>query len=320
MTGAGAGVGRATAVAFGHEGAAVGLIGRDAQRLEAARLEVESAGGRALVVPADVADPEQVEAAASRIEEELGPIEVWVNNAMTTIFAPVADIRPDEFRRATEVTYLGTVWGTMAAARRMRAHGRGAIVQVGSALAYRAIPLQSAYCGAKHAIRGFTDALRCELLHDDVPIHLCMVQLPALNTPQFEWCRTRIAKRPQPVPPIFQPEVAAAAIVRAARGSRREVYVGWPALKAIVGNKLVPGLADRYLARTGYDSQQTDEPEPADRPDNLFEPVAGDYAARGRFSDRARTDGLQLLLGHRRIWAAAFVLVVAALVAWEIAS
>ena len=305
VTGASAGVGRATVRRFAAEGASVGLIARGKERLEAAADEVESAGGRALVLPLDVADERAVEAAADRVEEELGPIDVWVNNAMVTVFAPVTRLTPDEYRRVTEVTYLGSVWGTMAALRHMLRRDRGTIVQVGSALAYRGIPLQSAYCGAKHALEGFLDSLRTELLHEGSNVRVTAVELPALNTPQFSWGRTKMPRQPQPVPPIFQPEVAADAIVWASRNHRREHYVGWPTVEAIVGNKIAPGLADLYLARTGYDAQQIDEPVPSDRPDNLFDPVPGDFSAHGRFDDRAKGRSVQFWLTKHRRWLAA---------------
>lgn len=287
VTGASAGVGRATARAFAREGARVGLIARDTEGLHVAAREVDQLGGKGLAAPADVADPNQVEAAAARIEDELGPIDVWINNAMTTVFGRVTDVTPEEFKRATEVTYLGTVYGTMAALRRMLPRNAGRIIQIGSALAYRSIPLQAAYCGAKHAIAGFTDSLRSELIHDRKNIHLTMVQLPAMNTPQFTWCRSKMPNHPQPVPPIFQPEVAAERVVWASHHKRREVFVGVPTVIAIEGNKLVPGLGDYYLGRTGFDSQQTQEPVAKDRPDNLFEPVPGDFGAHGVFGRQA---------------------------------
>ena len=287
VTGASAGVGRATARAFGERGAAVGLIARGRDGLEGARREIEAAGGRALVLVCDVADPDQVEAAARRVEAELGPIDVWVNDAMVTIFGPVHAMSPAEFRRATEVTYLGTVHGTMAALRRMRRRDRGIIIQVGSALAYRSVPLQAAYCGAKAAIRGFTDSLRCELLHEDSNVRLTMVQLSAFNTPQFDWAHCHMDRAPQPLPPIFEPEVAAAAIVFAAQHRRRELWVGWPAVKAILGNRVMPGLLDRMMASSGFEGQLSDDPVAPDRPDNLYRAVPGDHGARGRFSDRA---------------------------------
>jgi NAD(P)-dependent dehydrogenase (short-subunit alcohol dehydrogenase family) len=288
VTGASAGVGRATVRAFARQGCSVGLIARGTEGLEAAAAEVRQYGERAVTVPADVADAEAVDRAADQIERELGPIDVWVNVAMATIYAPVAEITPAEYKRATEVTYLGYVYGTMAALRRMRPRNRGTIVQVGSALSYRAIPLQAPYCGAKFAIRGFTDALRCELLHDRSRIHLTMVQMPALNTPQFNWGRNKLPMRPQPVPPIFQPEVAADAIVFASTARRREVWVGGSTFKAILGTKIAPGFLDRYLARFGYDSQMSSEPALKDAPDNLFKPIEGDFGAHGRFDAQAQ--------------------------------
>ncbi|HJQ85458.1 MAG TPA: SDR family oxidoreductase [Candidatus Binatia bacterium] len=287
VTGASAGVGRATALAFAKRGAAVGLLARGPDGLEAARREIEATGGRALARPTDVADADAVEAAAAAVEHELGPIDVWVNNAMVSVFSPAKDMQAEEFRRVTEVTYLGVVHGTLAALRRMRPRDRGTIVQVGSALAYRSIPLQSAYCAAKHAIVGFTAALRCELIHDRSRVHLTMVHLPALNTPQFSWSKTRLPRRPQPVPPIFQPEVAAAAIVWAAAHRRRELWVGAPTVLAIVANRVAPALLDRYLGRTGYASQQWDGKLPPGRRDNLWAPVPGDHGAHGEFDARA---------------------------------
>jgi short-subunit dehydrogenase len=314
VTGASAGVGRAVVAEFARQGALLGLIARGRERLEAAKREVEEAGGKAIVLPADVADARQVEEVAERVERELGPIEVWVNNAMTTIFAPFAEITPEEFQRATEVTYLGQVYGTMAALKHMKSRDRGAIVQVGSALAYRSIPLQAPYCGAKHAIVGFTDSLRSELIHDRSRIHVTVVHLPAMNTPQFNWCRTRLPRHPQPVPPIFQPEVAARAIVWAASHKRREVYVGWPTVKAIYGQEVAPSYADRYLAKNAYDGQQTAEPVSPQRPDNLFEPVAGDYGAHGIFDERAKTFSVQNALNLSPYRAVAAVAGVAAAV------
>jgi NAD(P)-dependent dehydrogenase (short-subunit alcohol dehydrogenase family) len=294
VTGASAGVGRATARAFARQPAAVALIARGRARLEAAAREVEEAGGTALAVPADVADHEAVEAVAARVEDELGPIDVWVNNAMASIFAPTWEITAEEFRRATDVTYLGSVWGTLAALRRMRHRDRGTIVQVGSALAYRGIPLQAPYCGAKHALQGFLESVRTELMHEGSRVRLTMVQLPALNTPQFSWSRTRMPRHPQPVPPIFQPEVAAEAIVWAAQHAGRQLSVGWPTVRAILGNAVAPWYADRYLAKTGYESQQLDEPVAPGRLDNLFEPVPGEFAAHGRFDARAKPHSVQL--------------------------
>jgi len=316
ITGASAGVGRATAVEFARRGARVAVLSRGTEGLEGARRDIEQAGGTALVVPMDVSDPDQVEHAAERVERELGPIAIWVNCAMVTVFSPVSAITPAEFKRVTEVTYLGYVYGTMAALKRMRPRNRGTIVQVGSALAYRAIPLQSAYCGAKFAIRGFTDALRSELIHDRSKIRLTMVQIAAFNTPQFDWARIHIDRNPQPVPPIFQPEVAARGIVHAAYHPRREFWVGWPTVKAILGNKLIPGLLDRYLASKAYEGQFGPEPLPPNRPDNLFDPVPGDHGAHGRFDDRARPQSWQLWANMHRGWLAAGATVVAGLLVW----
>jgi short-subunit dehydrogenase len=302
ITGASAGVGRATAAAFARRGASVGLVARGRAGLEGARREVESMGGRAIVVAADVADASQVEAAASEIEQHLGPIDVWVNNAMTSVFSPISQMTAEEFKRVTEVTYLGVVYGTLAALRRMRPRNAGAIVQVGSALAYRGIPLQAAYCGAKHAIQGFCDSLRAELLHDHSAVRVTMVQLPAMNTPQFDWVRSRLSKRAQPVPPIYQPEVAANAIVWASRHYRREIYVGLSTEAAIIGNKLAPGIGDWYLARNGYRSQQTDDAEDPTRPDNLWHPLDHDrdFGAHGRFDARAGRRSWQTWLTEHR--------------------
>lgn len=302
VTGSSAGIGRATALEFARHGAKLALLARGIDGLAGAQREIEQVGGTALVIPTDVADPEQVERAAERVERELGPIDIWVNCAMVTVFSPVEAMTPGEFRRVTEVTYLGTVHGTLAALKRMRPRGRGTIVQVGSALAYRAIPLQSAYCGAKFAIRGFTDALRSELIHDRSPVKLTMVQIAAFNTPQFDWARIHLDQNPQPVPPIFQPEVAARGIVHAAYHPRREFWIGWPTVKAILGNKLVPGLLDRYLASRAYEGQFGSEPLPAYRPDNLFEPVPGDHGSHGRFDARAKPDSWQLLANMHRGW------------------
>ncbi len=305
VTGASAGVGRATAKAFAERGDRVGLIARGDDSLQGAARDVAQVGGEPLVVAADVADPLQVDDAATTIESELGEIDVWVNNAMATVFSPFAEIEPDEFERATRVTYLGVVWGTRAALGRMKPRDRGVVVQVGSALAYRGIPLQSTYCGAKHAIKGFTESVRSELLHDGSGVHLTMVQLPALNTPQFEIGRAKVDRHPQPVPPIYQPEVAANAIVWASEHRRREIYVGGPTVKTIWGNKLLPALGDVYLARNGFGVQLTDEPLPASREGNLFAPVPGDHGTHGRFDD-ARRHSIQLVLAkHRRVIAGA---------------
>jgi NAD(P)-dependent dehydrogenase (short-subunit alcohol dehydrogenase family) len=300
ITGASAGVGRATARRFAKGGAQIALLARGRDGLEAARNEVEELGGRAIVVTVDVAEADQVEAAAAQIERELGEIDIWINNAMASVFSPIQEMTPEEFRRVTEVTYLGCVHGTLAALKRMVPRNRGTIVQIGSALSYRAIPLQSAYCAAKHAMRGFTDSLRCELLHQKSNVRVTMVQLPALNTPQFGWVKSRLPRKAQPVPPIFQPEVAAEAIHFAAHNSRREFYVGWPSVKAIVANKFIPGLLDHFLARTGYDSQQYDDREDPDRAHNLWQPVPGDHGAHGDFKDRAKSYSAQLWLSERR--------------------
>ena len=317
VTGATAGVGRAVVTEFARQGARIGLIARGKKGLEATKREVEEIGGQALMLPTDVADAQQVEDAAERAEQELGPIDIWINDAMTTIFAPFLQIKPDEFKRATEVTYLGQVYGTMAALKRMHARNRGTIVQVGSALAYRSIPLQSPYCGAKHAIIGFTDSIRSELIHDNSAVHITAVMLPAMNTPQFSWCRSRLPNHPQPVPPIFEPEVAARAIVWAATHKRREIYVGFPTVKAIYGSELAPGFADHYLAKHAFKGQQTDQPVKPDRPDNLFEPVEGDFGPHGIFGDRAKNTSIQsslnlksmTLLGHRGLVASAALVV-----------
>jgi NAD(P)-dependent dehydrogenase (short-subunit alcohol dehydrogenase family) len=270
--------------------------------LEAAREEVECAGGRALVLPLDVADAAAVEAASARIEAELGPIDIWINNAMVSVFSPIHEMTAEEFRRVTEVTYLGCVHGTLAALKRMRPRNRGVIVQVGSALAYRAIPLQSAYCAAKHAARAFTDSLRCELLHDRSGVRVAMVHLPALNTPQFRWVKSRLPRKAQPVPPIFQPEVAAEAIYFAAHNPRRELFVGLPTVEAIIANKIAPGLLDRFLARHGYDSQQHDGAEDPNRPHNLWEPLPGDHGARGVFDEQAKSSSAQFWAAKHRRW------------------
>ncbi|MBX6342971.1 MAG: SDR family oxidoreductase [Thermomicrobiaceae bacterium] len=294
VTGASAGVGRATVRAFARRGARIGLLARGVDGLEGAKRDVERLGGQGLVLPTDVADPDQVEAAAEAVERAFGPIDIWVNNAMVTVFSPIKEMTPADFKRVTEVTYLGYVYGTLAALKRMLPRDRGVIVQVGSALAYRGIPLQAAYCAAKHAIQGFHDSLRTELLHDGSNVKVTMVQMPALNTPQFDWAKSRLPRKEQPVPPIFQPEVAAEAILWAAEHAPREMSVGWPTVEAIYGNMLAPWYADRYLARTGYESQMTDEPRDPNAPNNLYEPVPGDHGAHGRFDDRARPSSSQL--------------------------
>jgi NAD(P)-dependent dehydrogenase (short-subunit alcohol dehydrogenase family) len=315
VTGASAGVGRALVRELAAQGAAIGLLARGAEGLEAARREASAAGARAIAISVDVADGAALEAAADRIEHELGPISVWVNNAMVSVYSSVSQLTREEIRRVTDVTYLGAVYGTLAALARMAPRDRGTIIQVGSALAYRAIPLQSAYCGAKHALAGFTESLRTELLHDGSHVHVTMVHLPALNTPQFQWTRTRLARAPQPVPPIFQPEVAARAIVWAAQHPRRELHVGWPTVTAILGDKVAAGPLDRYLARYGYEAQQTDHAVDPARPDNLFAPVPGDHGAHGDFDARARDWSWQWWLStHRALGMLAFGAMAALLV------
>jgi len=301
VTGSSGGVGRAIAHAFAKRGAHVGLLARGQEGLDDAAREVESFGGRALAVPTDVADHRQVEAAAQRVEEHFGDIDVWVNDAMATVFARFVDTEPEEFKRATEVTYLGAVYGTMAALKRMSARNRGTIVQVGSALSYRAIPLQAAYCGSKFGIRGFTDSIRTELRHDKSKVHITMVQLPGVNTTQFNWCRSKLAKHPMPVPPIYQPEIPAEAVYWAAHHRRRELWVGYSAVQAILGNKIAPSFADWYLARTGFDGQQIEDmPVGPERPDNLYEPVPGLAATHGMFDDQAKTSSPQLWTATHR--------------------
>lgn len=300
ITGASAGVGRATARYFAAHGARIALIARGMEGLRNAKAEVEEAGGEALIIQADVADADAVEAAAAHAEETLGPIDIWVNNAMTSVFAPFREVEPDEFRRVTEVTYLGTVHGTRAALERMLSRDRGVIVQVGSALAHRAIPLQSAYCGAKHAIRGFTDSLRSELIHDGSNVKITMVQLPALNTPQFGWVRSRLPRKAQPVPPIFQPEVAAEAIYYAAYHPRREMWVGLSTAKAVVGQRFIPALLDRYLAKAAYEGQQTDQKRNPRKRDNLWSPVAQDRGAHGDFDHEAVDTSPALWMAEHR--------------------
>jgi short-subunit dehydrogenase len=307
VTGASAGVGRAVAREFAQRGYDVGLIARGVDGLEAARREIEALGRRAVVAPADVADAAGIERAAERIEAELGEIDVWTNVAFSNVFAEFKDLTPEEYTRITHVTYLGYVWGTMAALKRMLRRDRGTIVQVGSALAYRSIPLQAAYCGAKSAIRGFTDSIRCELLHQGSKVKITMAILPAVNTPQFSWCRSRLARKAQPVPPIFQPEVIARGVVWLAEHPRRELSIGWSAIKALVAQNLVPGLADRMLAKNGYSSQQYDGPETPGRPDNLDHPLPGDWGAHGDFDSRARSWSSQLWLTTHRGLAASTI-------------
>jgi NAD(P)-dependent dehydrogenase (short-subunit alcohol dehydrogenase family) len=303
VTGASAGLGRAIVERFARDGAAIGLIARGAERLEQARGEVERLGGHAIAIPLDMADADGVEAAAERIERELGPIDVWINNAMVSVYSPIREMPAAEFRRVTEVTYLGYVHGTLAALKRMLPRDRGVIIQVGSALAHRSIPLQSAYCAAKHAIMGFHESLLSELLHDGSHVRTTMVQMPAMNTPQFDWAKSRLPNRCQPVPPIFQPEVGADAVHHAVRHDvGRELLVGWPTVKAVLGEKVVPAYIDRKLGREGYADEQTDEPRDPNRPDNLWQPVAGNFGAHGRFDDRSRDFSAELWLAERKPW------------------
>ena len=295
ITGASAGAGRAAVREFARHGAWIGLMARGHDGLEGARREVEAAGGRALVLPVDVADAEAVDNTAEQVEQKLGPIDIWVNDAMTSVFSPIKQMTAADFKRVTEVTYLGYVYGTLAALKRMLPRDRGTIVHVGSALAYRSIPLQAAYCASKHAVLGFFASLRTELMHDGSNVKTTMVQMPALNTPQFGWVKSRLPRKAQPVPPIFQPEVAARAIYYAAHHpERREYYPGWSTVKAIFGNKLAPSFADRYLARIGYDAQQYDGHEDPNRPNNLYEPLPGDHGAHGAFDNRAHNFSLEL--------------------------
>ncbi len=304
VTGAGAGLGRAIVQSFARRGAHIGLVSRGRERLDDAKQEVESFGGRAIVLPTDVADADAVEAAATKTEEAFGPIDVWVNDAMTTVFSPVRDMAADDYKRVTDVTYLGFVYGTLAALKRMQPRDRGMIVQVGSALAYRSIPLQSAYCAAKHAMVGFTDSLRSELIHDGSRVRVTVVHMPALNTPQFSWCKSTMPRKAQPVPPIFQPEVGAEAVYWAAHQQHREVFVGWPTVQAIWGQRLVPGFLDHYLARMAWDGQMVDAPRDPGAAIDLYEPVPGHQGAHGSFDSRARSRSWEVQLTTRASWVA----------------
>ena len=304
VTGASAGVGRAVARAFGEQGAKVGLVARTREALEDAAREIERAGGEALVLPLDVADAAAVERAADEVVARWGRIDVWVNDAMVSVFSPVKETKAEEYRRVTEVDYLGYVHGTKAALEHLLSRVERHVIQIGSALVYRSIPLQSAYCASKAAIRGITDSLRCELHHDGSHVKLSMVQLPAANTPQFDVVRSRLPNHPQPVPPIFQPEVIARAVLYVADHPVRELWVGWSAVKAILGQKLIPGLLDRYLGRMGYSAQQTDQPVPPGRKDDVFEPLPGDRGAHGDFDARARGWSGELWLRMNRRWIA----------------
>jgi NAD(P)-dependent dehydrogenase (short-subunit alcohol dehydrogenase family) len=289
ITGASAGIGRALARRFALAGADIALLARGGIGLEAVAQEVTELGGRALVIQVDVADAEAVDAAATQIEEELGPIDIWINNAAAMLYGAVQDLSPAELRRISDVTYHGAVWGTMAALKRMRARGRGTIVQVSSGAAYRGIPWMSAYSAAKHALRAFSEALRTELIHDNIDVHVTQVHLSSINTPLYTWARNHLPREVEPMPPIYQPELAAETIHWAAYARRRDVYFGWSAIGASVGNKLFPGLLDRFLARVGYEAQQTSEPVPPDHIDNLFGPVEGDFGTRGMFDARAQS-------------------------------
>jgi NAD(P)-dependent dehydrogenase (short-subunit alcohol dehydrogenase family) len=300
VTGASSGVGRAIARAFGAAGAKVGLIARTQAALEEAEREIAASGSEALVLPLDVSDPKKVSAAARAVVERFGRIDTWVNDAMVSVFSPVNRTTPDEYRRVVEVNYLGTVHGTLAALEHMRKQGEGVILQIGSALVYRSIPLQSAYCASKAAIRGFTDSLRCELFHEKSRIKVCMLQLPAVNTPQFDVVRTRLPRKPKPVPPIFQPEMIARAALRAAMHPTREMWISGSAVKAILGQRIIPGLLDRYLGRIGYDAQQTEEPIEPYRPDNVFAPLPGDRGAHGRFDAESRGGSVERWARLRR--------------------
>jgi len=300
VTGASSGIGRAIARAFGAAGAKVGLIARTTEALEHAASEIREAGSEALVLPLDVSDAKKMSAAARAVVDRFGRIDTWVNDAMVSVFSPVHRTTADEYRRVTEVNYLGTVHGTLAALEHMREQGEGVILQIGSALVYRSIPLQSAYCASKAAIRGFTDSLRCELHHEKSRIRVCMLQLPAVNTPQFDVVRTRLPRKPKPVPPIFQPEVIAKAALYAAQHPSREFWVGGSAVKAIVGQRVIPGLLDRYLGRVGYDAQQTEEPIERYRPDNVFTPLPGDRGAHGRFDGESRDFSFEVWARVRR--------------------
>ncbi|UWU31720.1 SDR family oxidoreductase (plasmid) [Rhizobium sp. WSM1274] len=318
ITGASAGVGRATARAFARRGAKLGLIARGIEGLDAAKRDVEELGGQAIVISCDVADAKAVEQAAEQTEAAFGPIDIWINAAFAGVMAPFLEVSPEDYKRVTEVTYLGQVYGTMAAVKRMTLRNRGTVVLVGSALAYRGIPLQSAYCGAKHAIQGFQDSLRSELLHARSKVHVSMVQLPAVNTPQFDWIKTTLPRKPKPASPPYQPEVAADAIYYAAHSRRKSVVVGFPTLKAIWGDHLFSSLLDRYLARTAFKGQQDRETIEPGRQNNLYQPVPGDHGAHGRFDRIARKRSLQLLLDKNRLilGTAATLLVALALDRW----
>jgi NAD(P)-dependent dehydrogenase (short-subunit alcohol dehydrogenase family) len=294
ITGASAGVGRAIVHRFASAGWRIGLIARDAEALDEVKREVEERGGAAIVAAADVADAGAVFAAAELVEKTFGSIDVWINDAMVTVFSPVWQMTPEEFRRVTEVTYLGAVHGTMAALRHMWPVNRGKIIQIGSALAYRGIPLQSAYCGSKHAIRGFTDSLRTELIHDRSRIQLTVMELPAVNTPQFDWARTHMPRQPRPVAPVVQPEVIAQVVFEAVHDPRREYWIGLSTFKVILGNVVLPAYLDRYLAKAAFQSQETSQPVSSDRKDNLMMPLHSLHRTRGRFGDEAKNEAFTM--------------------------
>ncbi|MCM5704521.1 SDR family oxidoreductase [Larsenimonas salina] len=300
ITGASAGLGRAIALEFARHGAQLGLIARDEDRLNTLKDEIEAAGGKALIFSLDVTESDALDHAAGEVENTLGPIDVWVNAHMTTVFSAFHDMSADEFKRVTEVTYLGNVYGTMAALKRMRPRNRGSIVQVGSALAYRAIPMQTAYCAAKHAIKGYTEGLRCELIAEKSRIHLTMVEMPGLNTPQFDWCKSHLPRRARPVAPVYQPEVGARAVYWAAHNRRRDLWVGASSVMTILGSRIAPGLMDRYLARNAIGGQQSNQAEDPTRPDNLWATVPGERGTRGRFSNEARPHSAQLWAATHR--------------------
>jgi len=305
ITGASAGLGRAIAHAYAKRGAKLGLLARNPEALAAAKKECESLGGTAIFIPTDVSDAEAVESAACQIEEQLGPIDIWINDAMVSVFSPVKEMQASDYKRVTDVLYLGFVHGTLSALRRMLPRDRGTIIQIGSALAYRSIPLQSAYCACKHAINGFTDSLRCELYHDKSNVKVTVVQMPAMNTTQFNWVKNRMSDNTQPVPPIFEPELTAEVVVAAgyAKNPRREYWVGMPTVEAIIGQKCIPGLLDRYLGATGYKSQQiAGEPRDPDAPNNLYGYVPGVHSARGKFTDRSSSTSAEVFFTLHRHW------------------
>ncbi len=299
VTGSSAGLGRAIAHGFAKRGARIGLMARNPEALEAAKQECESLGGQALVLPVDVSDADAVDSAASRVEQEFGPIDVWVNDAMVSVFSPVKEMEASDYKRVTEVLYLGFVHGTLSALKRMLPRNRGTIIQIGSALSYRSIPLQSAYCACKHAINGFTDSLRCELHHDKSNVKVTAVQMPAMNTTQFDWVKNRMPNDTQPVPPIYEPELAAEVVVAAglSKNPRREYWVGTPTAAAIIGQKFIPGLLDMYLGKTGYKSQQIpNEPKDPNTPNNLYDYVPGKHSARGKFADRSTMTSAEVFI------------------------